>query len=59
MKPSKCPANEKKTRQEKRKKRRRESENKKSRLLSAHSRTSQAKILHLVRKAVNGFVVKF
>ena len=41
MKPTKCPAREKKMRQEKRKKI----------LLSAHARTSQADILHLDQKA--------
>ena len=49
MKHTKCPAREKKMRQEKRKKKggRREREI----LLSAHARTSQADILHLDQKA--------
>ena len=46
MKPTKCPAREKKMRQEKRKKRGGEI------LLSAHARTSQANILHLDQKAM-------
>ena len=53
MKPTKCPAIEKKMRQEKRKKR--EGEKAKSNLeilLSAHARTSQTDILHLDQKAV-------
>ena len=46
MKPTKCPAREKKNEQEKRKTRGGEI------LLSAHDRTSQADILHLDTKAV-------
>ena len=67
MKPTKCPAREKKMRQEKRKKRGGEKAKSKSQdccvtfkpknqnleiLLSAHARTSQADILHLDQKAV-------
>ena len=57
MKPTKCPAREKKMRQEKRKKRGGEKAKSKSQdccveiLLSAHARTSQADILHLDQKA--------
>ena len=65
MKPSKCPAREKKMRQEKRKKGGGEKAKSKSQdccvtskpknylkiLLSAHARTSQADILHLDQKA--------
>ena len=61
MKPTKCPAREKKMRQEKRKKKGREKAKSKSQdccvtfnleiLLSAHARTSQADILHLDQKA--------
>ena len=64
MKPTKCPAREKKMRQEKRKKRGGEKAKSKSQdccvtfkpknpkfLLSAHNRTSQAKIVHLDQKA--------
>ena len=54
MKPTKCPAREKKNEQEKRKKRGGEKGKGKSLeiLLSAHARTSQADILHLDQKAV-------
>ena len=65
MKPTKCPAREKKNEQEKRKKRGGEKGKSKSQdccvtlnpetveiLLSAHARTSQADILHLDQKAV-------
>ena len=56
MKPTKCPAREKKNEQEKRKKRGGEKEKSKSQdfyfLLSAHARTSQTDILHLDQKAV-------
>ena len=65
MKPTKCPAREKKMRQEKRKKRGGERAKSKSQdccvtfkpknleiLLSARARTSQADILHLDQKAV-------
>ena len=65
MKPTKCPAREKKMRQEKRKKRGGERAKSKVKtavsllnpktleiLLSAHARTSQADILHLDQKAV-------
>ena len=48
MKPTKCPAREKKMRQEKRKKKGGENV---EILLSAHARTSQADILHLDQKA--------
>ena len=65
MKPTKCPAREKKMRQEKPKRRGREKEKSKSQdccvtfqpktcikiLLSAHARTSQANGLHLDQKA--------
>ena len=64
MKPTKCPAREKKMRQEKRKKRGGERAKSKVKtavsllnpktleiLLSAHARTSQADILHLDQKA--------
>ena len=64
MKPTKCPAREKKMRLEKRKKRGGEKAKSKSQdccvtfkpknpklLLSAYDRTSQAKIVHLVQKA--------
>ena len=65
MKPTKCPAKEKKTRQEKGERRRGEKAKSKSQdwcvtfkpknyveiLLSAHARTSQADILHLDQKA--------
>ena len=64
MKPTKCPAREKKMRQEKRKKKGGEKAKSKSQdccvtfnhfyleiLLSAHARTSQADILHLDQKA--------
>ena len=65
MKPTKCPAREKKMRQEKRKKREGEKAKSKSQdccvtfipknleiLLSAHARTTQADIFHLDQKAV-------
>ena len=66
MKPTKCPAREKKMRQEKRKKREGEKAKSKSQdycvtfkpkyylkiLLSAHARTSQADVLHLDQKTV-------
>ena len=66
MKPTKCPAREKKMRQEKRKKRGGEKAKSKSQdycvtfkpknylkiLLSAHARTSQADVLHLDQKTV-------
>ena len=63
MKPTKCPAREKKMRQEKRKKRGGEKAkvkvktavsllNPKTFLLSVHAQTSQADILHLDQKAV-------
>ena len=62
MKPTKCPAREKKMRQEKRKKRGGEKAKSKSQdccvtfkpkiLLSARARTSQADILHLDQKAM-------
>ena len=63
MKPIKCPAREKKMRQEKRKKRGGEKAKSKSQdccvtfkpkkiLLSTHARTSQADILHLDQKAI-------
>ena len=61
MKPTKCPAREKKMRQEKRKKRGGEKAKSKSQdccvtfkpeiLLSAHARTSQADVLHLDQEA--------
>ena len=65
MKPTKCPAREKKMRQEKRKKKGGEKEKSKSQdccvtfkpktyikiSLSAHARTSQANVLHLDQKA--------
>ena len=63
MKPTKCPAREKKMRQEKRKKKGGKKAKSKSQdccvtfkpnleiLLSAHARTSQADILHLDQKA--------
>jgi len=61
MKPTKCPAREKKMRQEKQKKKGGEKAKSKSQdccvtfkpkiLLSAHARTSQADILHLDQKA--------
>ena len=63
MKPTKCPAREKKNEQEKRKKKGEEKARCKSQdccvtfkpeneiLLSAHARTSQADILHLDQKA--------
>ena len=63
MKPTKCPAREKKMRQEKRKKKGGEKAKSKSQdccvtfkpnlenLLCAHARTSQAHILHLDQKA--------
>ena len=55
MKPTKCPAREKKMRQEKRKKKGGEKAKSKSQnveiLLSAHAPTSQADILHLDQKA--------
>ena len=65
MKPTKCPAREKKMRQEKRKKKGGEKARSKSQdccvpfkpknylqiLLSAHARTSEADILHLCQKA--------
>ena len=53
MKPTKCPAREKKMRQEKRKKKGGEKAKSKNFkiLLSAHARTSQADILHLDQKA--------
>ena len=53
MKPTKCPAREKKMRQEKRKKKGGEKAKSKSQeiLLSAHAGTSQADILHLDQKA--------
>ena len=53
MKPTKCPAREKKMRQEKRKKKGGEKAKSQSVeiLLSAHARTSQADILHLDQKA--------
>ena len=62
MKPTKCPAREKKMRQEKRKKKGGEKAKSKSQdcyvtfkpkneiLLSAHARTSEADILHLDQK---------
>ena len=60
MKPSKCPAKEKNGARKAEEQKKRESEKKNSRLLSAHTRiTSLPKILHLDRKGVNGFVVKF
>ena len=63
MKPTKCPAREKKMRQKKRKKRGGEKAkvkvktavsllNPKTFLLSVHAQTSQADILHLDQKAV-------
>ena len=65
MKPTKCPAREKKMRQEKRKKMGGEKAKRKSQdccvtfklknvkiLLSAHARTLQADILHLEQKAM-------
>ena len=54
MKPTKCPAREKKIRQEKQKKRGGEKAKSKSLeiLLSAHVRTSQADILHLDQTVV-------
>ena len=64
MKPTKCPAREKKMRQEKRKKREGEKAKSKSQdccvtfnpkieiLFSARARTTQANILHLDQKAV-------
>ena len=66
MKPTKCPAREKKMRQEKQKKREGEKAKRISQdccvtfkpknyleiLLSANARTSQASILHLAQKAV-------
>ena len=72
MKPTKCPAREKKNEQEKRKKRGREKGKSKSQdccvtfkpknyveiLLSAHARTSQADILHLDQKAVKCTISK-
>ena len=52
MKPTKCPAREKKIRQEKRKKKGGEkAKSKLEILLSAHARTSQADVLHLDQKA--------
>ena len=48
MKPTKCPAKQKKMRQEKRKKRGGE---KAKILLSAHAQTQQVDILHLDQKA--------
>ena len=63
MKPTKCPAREKKMRQEERKKKGGEKAKSKSQhgcvtfkpeiLLSAHARTSQADILHVDQKAAN------
>ena len=67
MKPTKCPAREKKMRQVKQKKRGEEKAKRKSQhccvtfkpknyleiLLSAHAQTSQANILHLDQKAAN------
>ena len=52
MTPTKCPAREKKMRQEKQKKRGGEKAKSKSLeiLLSAHARTSQADILHVNQK---------
>ena len=53
MKPTKCPAREKKNEQERRKKRGGEKGKSKSQiLLSAHARISQADILLLDQKAV-------
>ena len=51
MKPTKCPAREKKMRQEKRKKKGGEKAKSLEILLSAHARTSQADILYLDQKA--------
>ena len=59
MKPTKCPAREKKNEQEKRKKRGGEKgKNCVEILLSAHARTSQADILHLDQKAVKSTTSK-
>ena len=60
MKPTKCPAREKKNGQEKRKKRGGEKGKSKSLeiLLSAHAQTSQADILHLDQKAVESTTSK-
>ena len=74
MKPTKCPAREKKMRQEKRKKRGGEKAKSKSQeccvtfkpknydlkiLLSAHARTSQADILHLDQEAAKCTICKW
>ena len=69
MKPTKCPAREKKMRQEKRKKKGGEKAKSKSQdccvtfkpeiLLSVHARTSQADILHLDQKATKCATCKF
>ena len=58
MKPTKCPAREKKMRQEKRKKRVEEKAKNVEILLSAHAGTSQADILHLDQKAVKCMACK-
>ena len=60
MKPTKCPAREKKMRQEKQKKRGGEKAKSKSLeiLLSAHVRTSQADILHLDQTVVKCMTCK-
>ena len=72
MKPTKCPAREKKMRQEKRKKRGGEKVKSKSQdccvtfklknylkiLLSAHARTSKANIIHLDQKATKCMTCK-
>ena len=52
MKPTKCPAREKKKMNKKSEKRGEERKGKVKILLSAHARTSQADILHLDQKAV-------
>ena len=55
MKPTKCPAREKKMRQVKQKKRGEEKAKRKSQhcCVTAHAQTSQANILHLDQKAAN------
>ena len=64
MKPTKCPAREKKMRQEKRKVKVKtccvtfKPKNYLEILLSAHARTSQADMLHLDQKAMKGTTCK-
>ena len=58
MKPTKCPAREKKNEARKAKKERRRESDVEILLFFAHARTSQADILHLDQKATKGTTCK-